>query len=234
MLNDTIHPLADAVRTIRGALESVADVNTLYASPDVKEAALIELITIESLTTELRLRVMLDSLDVAQKNGSRDIADWLASSTHIRKATAHTELTRARALDTRPHLASAVRLGQVNMAQAEVILKALANLPASIPAEVVDDAETFLIDAAKTMDPTDLAKCGKKILHVVAPEIADAAEAKALEDQERRAREKTKLTINSLNDGTCRVSARIPIAVAALLNTILTSYTNPRRNIEDD
>src|SRR4051794_8654215 len=159
MHHTTIHPLADAVRSIRGALESVADLNTLYAPVEVKEHALIELVTIESLTTELRLRVMLDSRDVAQQNGSHDIADWLANSTHIRKAPAPTALTRAKALDTRPRLASAVRRAQVNMAQADVILKALATLPREIPAETVNDAETFLIDAAKTLDPTDLAKC---------------------------------------------------------------------------
>ena len=48
-------------------------------------------------------------------------------------------------------------------------------------------AEAHLVDRAGEFGPTDLARIGRRILDVVAPEIAEAAEAARLADLEAHA-----------------------------------------------
>lgn len=64
---------------------------------------------------------------------------------------------------------------------------------------------------------------------VVAPEVGEDHERRQLEDEERRAREATRLTTQSHGDGTTTVRIRMPDASADRLTTYLHAWTKPRR-----
>jgi hypothetical protein len=72
-------------------------------------------------------------------------------------------------------LAAALRAGDINVAQAEVIARALEDLPREVPEDVLVRAEETLVGHAAEFGPRQLARLGRRILDVVAPDIADEA-----------------------------------------------------------
>ena len=65
---------------------------------------------------------------------------------------------------------------------------------------------------------------------MIAPEIAEAEEARRLAAEEAYARKKTRLTMRRLGDGTTRISAVVPDAAADRLATNLEAFASPRRD----
>ncbi len=122
--------------------------------------------------------------------------------------------------------------GDVSTAQADVIARALDDLPDDTPADVVKEAERVLVEHAATFTPHELRVLGSRILDVVAPEVGEDQERKRLEDEERRARKTTSLTTRSHGDGTTTIRIRVPDATAGRLLTYLHAWTNPRKHAD--
>ena len=123
-----------------------------------------------------------------------------------------------------------MRAGDCNLAQAQVIVAALDELPADLDPEIKTKAEQTLVTYAREFDPTQLRRLGRRILDVIAPEIAEHEEAKRLAAEEAHARKKTRLTMRRLGDGTTRISAVVPDAAADRLATTLEAFASPRRD----
>lgn len=228
MLTD--HPIRVAVRDIDAALKSVRDVNPTFMATRDKAAALVELAGIEARVGELRLRLLAEAGDVAHDAGARDAAAWFSHQTRGHRTDAAADLRLAEALSRRPHLAERLRGGHLNLAQARVIAAALDDLPDEVPTPVVTDAESTLVGNAADFEPDALRRLGRRILEVVAPEIAEAIEARALARLETIARERMRLGIRPLGDGTTRITGLLPDADAARLAVYLHAFTNPRRD----
>lgn len=225
----TTHPIVAVAHAVMDQVASVRDVNPTYMTPEQASDALRTLLAAESVLGELRLRVMASSDQLVAATAHRDIATWTAHATqHDRQAQA-ADLRLARTLDRRPALATALQTNQINLAQARAIAKAIDHLPADVPAATVDLAEKTLIAYGDEFSPRDLARIGRRILDLVAPEISDALEARRLEDLERDARENAHLSMRCLGDGTTRISAVVPDSVATRFATYLDAYANPRR-----
>ncbi|TGN66799.1 HNH endonuclease [Nocardioides eburneiflavus] len=198
-------------------------------SVDDKAVALRELVAAESQLAELRLRVLGDAGDLAEQAAAKDAAGWLAHHTRTRFADARADLHLAHALDReRPRLAAAMREGAVTLAQAHVIHRVLGALPEVVDADTVARAEVHLVAQAAEFGPKELGRIGRRILDVVAPDIAEAAEAARLADLEAHAADQTRLTMRRLGDGTTRISSRVPDASATRLATYLEAFTSPR------
>ncbi|MBD3925055.1 DUF222 domain-containing protein [Nocardioides cavernae] len=194
-----------------------------------KAAALRELVAAEAQLVELRLRILADAGDLAADTAAKDAAGWLAQHTRTSYADARSDLRLAGALDReRPAVAAAMREGAASLARARVIDRALRLLPAGVGAETVAAAEAHLVDRAGEFGPKELGRIGRRILDVVAPEIAEATEAARLADLETHAADLTRLTMRRLGDGTTRLSSRLPDAAATRLATYLEAFTNPR------
>jgi hypothetical protein len=223
------HPIIAAATDVRASLKAVADVNPTFMTVDDKAAALHELVAAEAQVAELRLRILADAGDLAEQTAAKDAAGWLAHHTRTRFADARADLALATALDReRPALSAAMREGAVTLAQAHVIHHALTALPDVVAAETVSHAEEHLVDRAEEFGPKELGRIGRRILEVVAPEVAEAAEAARLADLEANASQKTRLTLRRLGDGTTRISGRLSDAAATRLATYLEAYDNPR------
>jgi hypothetical protein len=224
-----IHPIVAAATDVRASLKAVADANPTFMTVDDKALALRELVAAESQLAELRLRILADAGDLAEQTAAKDAAGWLAHHTRTRFAEARADLALATALDReRPALAAAMREGAVTLAQAHVIHRALTALPDVVDPETLSRAEAHLVDRADEFGPKELGRIGRRILDVVAPDVAEAAEAARLADLEAHAAQKTRLTLRRLGDGTTRISGRISDAAATRLATYLEAYANPR------
>ncbi len=223
------HPILAAASDIRSLLKGVAGANPTFMSTTDKAAALRELVAAEAQLVELRLRVLADAGDLADATGAKDAAGWLAHQTRTRFADARADLAVAATLDReRPVLASGMRDGSVTLAQAHVIRRALDALPAAVDADTADRAEAHLVGCAAEFGPKELGRIGRRVLDVVAPEVAEAAEAARLADLETAAAERTRMTMRRQGDGTTRISALVPDAVATRLATYLEAFANPR------
>ena len=130
-------------------------------------------------------------------------------------------------------LATAVRGGAVNLAQAEVIRRAVDDLPSDLDPALVVQAEAHLIELAGEFGPRSLRVLGRRVLHVVAPDVADDQERRALEREEGRASRRTFLTSRPNGDGTTDLRIRISDAAAGRLLTYLEAYAAPRRTPRD-
>ena len=90
-----------------------------------------------------------------------------------------------------------------------------------------------LVERAREFGPKELGRIGRRILDVVAPEIAEAAEGVRLAELEAHAAERTRLTMRRLGDGTTRISSIVPDAAGTRLASCLEAHANPRRTPVD-
>ncbi len=229
-MTQTQHPIVVVASEVRALLKGVAGANPTFLSTREKATALCELVRAESQLAELRLRVLADAGDLADATAAKDAAGWLAHETRTRFTDARADLALATALDhERPVLAAGMREGDVTLAQAHVIRRALDALPAIGRPSTVALAEAHLVAYAGEFGPKELGRLGRRILDVVAPEIAEAAEADRLADLEQNAAERTRLTMRRQGDGTTRISGLVPDAIGTRLATYLEAFANPRQ-----
>ena len=168
--------------------------------------------------------------DVAVEEGARDVAAWLAHRDRRDRAETRRDLRLARALGNRWHqTARALREGEANRAQAEVIVAALEALPDDLDRELLAQAEERLVAEAGRFGPPQLRILGRRILDVVAPEVAEDAERRALEREEIHAAAVTALTSRRRGDGTTDLRIRVADLVADRLFTYLEAFTSPRQ-----
>ena len=90
-----------------------------------------------------------------------------------------------------------------------MITRAVDDLPEDLDPELVAHAEAHLIAEAAEYDAKTLKILGRRLLEVIAPDIADAHEAKLLEREERAAAAATRLTM--WEDGHGKVHGRFTL-----------------------
>lgn len=223
------HPVLGCVSEMRAALDAVAQVQPTYMGTGDKQAALIELTRIEGRVAELRMRVLAASSEVGEESGARDAAAWLSHATQSEPAATRADALLAERLERRPLVATAMREGRVSPAQARVLAAVLEDLPADLGQQVATDAETTLVALCEHFRPSELRRLARRLLEVVAPEVAEAEEAKRLEDEERRALAEAFLKFQHLGNGLTRFWGALPTAVAERLKRYLQAYSSPRR-----
>lgn len=224
------HPLLTAVAVISDQLDKASTFDPTFLPATDKATALRELSVLVTRTQGLLLTVLAASDDVADETGARNPGAWYAAATRHDHRPAIGLHRLARTLDIdHPHLGAAVLDGRVNLDQAHVIAHALGDLPTDLEPEVRERAELHLVGLADHWAPTPLRRLARKVLEVVAPEISDEHERKALEREEHLASERTRLSLTPLGDGTTRISGRLADATAARLRTYLEAFASPRR-----
>ncbi|HEX5089107.1 MAG TPA: DUF222 domain-containing protein [Nocardioides sp.] len=224
------HPVLVCVDAIAALLKDVTDVDPVFMRTEDKTAALVGLSTVLNRAEELRLRLLVSADDVAEQSADRDAAAWLARTTLVGRSDARRLQRLGRALDQRwTHVQRALRQGEVNLDQAEAVVASLDALPAEVDAEVLSRAETELVAQAALFGPKELRVLGRRVLHVVAPEVADESERRALEREEAHASSLTRVTSRSRGDGVIDIFLRVSDGVARRFFTYLEPYASPRR-----
>ncbi len=224
------HPILRCVQRVGAALDEVAGLEPAYLPVTEKGAALVELEREIARLRALQLRILAVADDVAEQSGARSAGAWLDHRVRLGYAAAARSDRLAAALDSRWHqVAAALAAGELIEAQAEAIVRALEELPRGLEPDVVRRAEAHLVAEAAHFDPRRLRILGRKVLEVVAPEVADRQEQRLVEAEERRARWQTSLSIRSLGDGCSALRGCVPDAIAVRLRGYLESIASPRR-----
>ena len=224
-----LHPVLAAVAVVDGALRDVVDIDPMYMSVGDKGSALLALSSLIDRAEELRMRVLASADDLAAEEGARDAAAWLAHHARLDRAECRRRLRLAHSLEERATTMAALRSGEINVAQAEVIVRAIDDLPDEVDDAVRSDAEERLVEEAGRFGPRALRVLGRRVLDVVAPEVAEDLERRLLEKEEARAARRTFLTTRRNGDGTTDIRIRVADLVCDRLLTYLEAFTSPRR-----
>jgi len=225
------HPVLACAAEIDQALKSVATVDPGFMTTAQRREALLAFTQLEGQVAALKLRVVAESDDVAETDGSRTMADWLATrSRRDRPECARTQGLAA-ALARRPVLAAGLTDGTVNLAQATVIVRALDRLGPDIRRpELASRAEEVLVGYCADYQPKVLKRLGDRILELIEPDVYEDQERQRLEAELKRAERETSLHLRDRGDGTCDLQARLPSTIGKRLKTYLEAFTSPRHD----
>jgi hypothetical protein len=229
------HPLARCVAGVGAALDDATGCDPGYVPASERRGLVVELHRQLERLKALELRLLNACDDLALDEGARSAADWFAHHTLSDRSPVVRDAALAEALEERYRLlADQVYAGGVTVEQARVIAHALDDLPTDLDPAILGRAEQHLTGLAADFPPRLLRRLGRRVLEVVAPELAEEHERKALEDAERRARAETFLLLRSRGDGCTDLRGRIPDLVATRLTTYLQAFAAPRRaHLED-
>ena len=223
-----MHPVLGCVAEIEAALKGVADVDPVFMRTEEKAEALLALTRLAAQVEELRGRVLVAADDVAAADGARDPAAWLAHHARLDGVEARASLRLARAAARWAGVARALRDGELNRAQAEVISGALDSLPSEVDDQIRHLAEERLVSESARFGPRALRVLGRRVLDVVSPQVGEEHERRLLEREEARAARTTYLTTRCNADGTTDLRVRVSDSLAQRLLTYLEAFTSPR------
>ncbi|KAA1421142.1 DUF222 domain-containing protein [Nocardioides humilatus] len=233
MVAQLLEPPHQLVACIEAATAQIADALTyepVFLSPEDQRAALLALNEQERRTAALKLKLMAASEGMADQDGARDVATWVAQRTRADVGPLRAQQRLAKALDERwQQVAEAMAAGGVSFEQAQVIVRGLGDLPDYLDPEIIACAETHAVELAQDHSPKELRLLLRRILDVAAPEIAEAEDAKRLEREEQQAREDMRLTVKDKGTGSMRIIIDVPGAIGQRLLTNLHAYANPRK-----
>lgn len=224
------HPLVAASAAISAALSSVDQVDPAFMSTSEKAQALLELSAVIDRVEELRIRVLAHADDVADAEGARDAAAWLAHRGRRDRGECRHRLRLAHALAAHDTVTAGLRAGRVNLAQAEVVTRALDAPPDELTTEVRRTAEARLVEETARFAPRQLRILGRRVLEVVAPEVAEGLEQRLLEEEERRAARRAGVRSIRHGDGTWEIRIHASERAHHRLMTYLEAFTSPRRS----
>ena len=233
--NARTHPVRAFARQLTVRLDQLAPTVVWSMSPADQRDTLIELTKAQSQLAALELRVLAeaDRSGATDTEAARSAADWLAVQTQQVRRAVRSDLHLARSLEGRTHLTQAMSHGEVNVPQARAITHALDRLPESGDFAVTDadrtKAEAHLVALAAHHDAKELAILGRKVFEVIAPEVAEEFEGKALADQEATALRRTMFTMREDDEGTCHGRFRIPVLHGHILQKFLLAIASPAR-----
>jgi hypothetical protein len=226
----TTHRVTRAVAGARDSLSAVAEV-PLWSMDATETVAAIEgVLALEAQLAELKARLLThaDAVDVPGQTGATSTANWLAHHTKTTRPAAHRTVRLAAGLESRPATQTALAEGRVHVEQAQVILRALDDLPDDLDPDLVVKAEAHLLELARHHDAKDLKMLGRRLLEVIDPDAADAHEAQLLEREERDAQAASRLV--TWEDGHGKVHGRftLPTYEGAALKKALLAIAAPK------
>jgi len=231
MAHDRRHLVSRSVAGLRAELSSLMEASVWSMGATETGATLRELTRLAAQVSELELRVAAhaERIGVEDASGATSTASWWAHVSHQTRREAHAKIALARALDVRHEpVRDALAEGAVLVEQAHVIVRAVDDLPDDLDPEVLALAEAELLRLAADHDAKALRILGRRILDVVAPEVAEGEEAKQVEKEEREAAASVRFTLS--DDGHGRVHGRftLPAAQGAMLRKALTALAAPK------
>ena len=236
---DRPHPVVDFAHRLRERLDSVAQTPLWSMRPEEQRDALTALRQAKAQLEALELRLLFeaDRSGATTDTGAGTAADWIAVETQQVRRDARSDLRLAQALERHGVLAAAAAEGRVNTAQARAILAALDRLPTTgefaVSTEQRGAAETHLVALAQHHDAKALRILGGRIFEVIAPDLAEKFDGKALEAEEARALRRTTFTMWEDDEGTCHGRFRIPALHGQMITKMILAISSPSRSTND-
>jgi len=151
---------------------------------------------IDRVAAALRVRAQADAVllaavgefearGLAGSRGCSSTRAWLRSAHRIAPVEASRLVRTATAVrNDLPAVGQAMAGGSVSLAQAEVIVGAIGDLPPETPVACRPEAEQTMVDYAASFDPVLLARIGRRLAEIVDPDGVQARDEKPILDKE--------------------------------------------------
>src|SRR5215813_6758764 len=166
--------------------------------------------------------------DLPRRRDCTSAVTWLRSVLRVAGSEARRLVTLGELLDRRTVLAAAVANGAVNVGQAAVIGRVLADVPGKDP-DVVDEVEAELVKNASQFEPAVLRTLGDRALAHVNPELADETLRKRLEREQQHAHERRGVSLSPDGLGGVRLRGVLDVEAAAVVGAALDPLARPIR-----
>ena len=233
MATTAAHPIGGAVARVHSALDGVAEVPVWSMSQAATAQTLVEIARAEARLVELKSRTLVhaETVAVAETNASPSVAVWHSNATRSTKRESFRQVRLAAGLDRYDVVREALGRGDVIAEQASVICTALDELPDDLDPSVLEQAAKALVAFAEVHDAKGLRVLGRRILEVVAPEVAEAWEAEQLDREEREAEKSAVFRMREDGHGRIKGSFTVPLLVGQMLERALLAFAAPKHQI---
>lgn len=234
LIGDTAvaHPLVGFVDALEALLDQAGAANAWTMTRSELASVLPRLTRAKARLSEVELRTLAeaDRGSVGDETGFTTTPLWWAHATGQTKPAAVGALKLAQALDQGHHpTRTALAGGAVLPDQARVILDAVEALPTElVTSTVITSAEKHLVELAAHHDARALRILGRKILDVIAPEIAEEHERRILEAEEARAAATASFRMHPDGHGSMLGRFTIPVLAGEILAKHLNAIAAPR------
>lgn len=148
---------------------------------------------------------------------SMPTASWLAALPSHSPRQARADVALAGKLDAAPPVAAAFGRGDVSREQAEAIVSGLGLLPDALSRAEVDAVATHLVGLAAEFNPPALRRLVNRAVEVVAPEVAEEADRRALDRAEQLQQRERYLSWKRQADGSVSFHGSLPSIEGELL-----------------
>ncbi|MDN4160554.1 HNH endonuclease signature motif containing protein [Nocardioides abyssi] len=225
------HPVCRAVAKSRKKTRSACASQLWQLSDREVAATLVEATRLRAQVEalELRLAAEADRRGIGDKVGATDTASWWSHETRQDRPATKRRMRLAESLDRHAPTSAALAEGAISVDHARVITDCIDKLPDDLPDPTIPErAERHLLNEALDRDPKTLAVLAKHVLTVIAPEIGEERDARALEREEREARANAWLTMCPDGKGSVRGKFSIPTLHGEMLKKMLLAFAAPK------
>lgn len=219
--------MLEALTQVRAVVAGCVDAPAWSVSDDELVDSIDAVHQLEQAVAAMKLHLIreVDARALPVTSHATSTAGWLRERLRINIQSARRLVGLAKELDRRPGLDQALGTGLINAEQVAAVADTIADLPAELGTETVDKAEALLIDWAGQFEAQALRRLGTRILHHVAPEVADRADATAIaRDYATRG-----FTLSPVDGGRVRLSGWLDAEAATTLTAALDPLCTPRR-----
>ncbi|MDN4162263.1 HNH endonuclease signature motif containing protein [Nocardioides abyssi] len=227
----TAHPVCRAVAKSRRKARSACSSQLWQMSDTEVSTALLEATRLrtQAEALELKLAAEADRRAVGDKVGATDTASWWSHETRQDRPAAKRRMRLAESLDRHAPTAAALAEGAISVDHARVITDCVDKLSDDLEDPTIPErAEKHLLNEALDVTPKTLAILAKHVLTVVAPEIGEERDARALQREEREARANAWLTMCPDGKGSVRGKFSIPTLHGEMLKKMLLAFAAPK------
>lgn len=233
MVQELRHPNTGGVDALHGALDQMDPAGWSGLESAVLTDSAVQLAKAEARIAAHKLAIAraLEASGAARAAGATSTGDLLARGFGGDRRAGDALVRTAKAMEPAGATETALARGEISTGQAEVIGRALVNLPADARPEDRRACEDTLIGDASRFTLTDLRRRADRITDVFKPrDDVDAHENELLVERERNARKQAEFWMIDKRDGTHEGGFRLPDLEAKMLLAAVQAISAPRRD----
>lgn len=207
---------------------------------------------------QLRLTAKAAQARAHETDGRLDSGSWLAGATDSDRRLAAGQAALAEALGDQQQApgdapvvgdgtmagaaggltatGAAIDAGTISAAHAQVIMRALDDLPDGVTEEQRQACEQELLLLCTNRSPGQLRRAARRVLEAIEPvaEVVDQHEDDLVVDEEERARDKAAFWVKDNQDGTVTGHFTVPWVSGMMLKKVIDAMTAPRRHSAEE
>ncbi|MCB0913080.1 MAG: DUF222 domain-containing protein, partial [Propionibacteriaceae bacterium] len=223
---DGLLPTSEVLAGIEALLDAV-DVPARDLATDAERLGLLQAaVRVAGRCTALAhtLGAEVVRTEAAEHAHGTGAATWRADTTRLTRREASALLYAGRDLASLDHVRAATLDGSVLPQQARAISRVLADLPDDLPPTAATEAEELMVGYADQFNSAELATLSRRLLEVLAPEVADASEEERLERDYQLAVRNRHLQFHHDGHGTTEFRGSLPTVDAQLLIRLVDAH----------